>query len=271
MKKLRLIISLLVVATLMVSCKNNQKKNKSDENQAQDSLTINDDTQITLTKITGFPAYNDVKLKMEEPADSSVEPGEISFKFDVENMKLGEQTKDAGQNGLANSEDGQHIHFIIDNEPYMAFYEDDFKKKLDKGVHTLVAFPARSYHMSVKNKDAYVAKKLTVGDADNDQFEDVDFSEPTLVYSRPKGTYKGDDTNSVLLDFYLLNTDLGSNGNKVRATINGQEFILDDWAPYAIEGLPMGKNTVKLELIDKDGNPIKGAFNSTEREFTLEK
>jgi len=72
-----------------------------------------------------------------------------------------------------------------------------------------------------------------------------------------------------MLDFYLVNTELSPEGNKVRATINGTEFMLDRWMPYIMEGLPMGENTVKLELVDNNGNVLPGPFNSVERTFTL--
>jgi hypothetical protein len=90
-----------------------------------------------------------------------------------------------------------------------------------------------------------------------------------MFYSRPKGEYKGLDTERVILDFYLVNTDLSSDGNKVRATINGEQFLIDKWAPYFMEGLPMGESTIKLELVDHTGNIIDGPFNSVERTISL--
>lgn len=267
-----------MVFLVTIACNNKKKKTIKPENQTSqtDSLSSNEATQgemITLEKITDFPSYKDVTLTLEEPAKNTLQAGKQHFNFKVKGMKLGEQTKGADKLGIANAEDGQHIHFIIDNKPYMAFYEKDFEQDLAEGTHTLVAFPARSYHMSVKNKDAVVAKKIQVGNAKTDQFKDVDFKKPTLIYSRPKGDYVGaSETAAVLLDFYLLNTDLSKDGYKVRAIINDdQEFLIDEWAPYEIKGLPMGENKIKLELIDKDGNTVEGTFNSVERTFNLKK
>ena len=90
-----------------------------------------------------------------------------------------------------------------------------------------------------------------------------------MFYSRPKGEYKGSDTKRVILDFYLANTDLSPEGNKVRATINGEQFLIDKWAPYFMEGLPLGENSIKLELVDNLGNVIEGPFNTVERKITL--
>ncbi len=272
MKKVSLCLAALAL-TVVFSCKNANKKDAA--KTATDSTATTETSapkteQITLSKVTDFPAYKDVTLTLEEPSTTTLQPGEINFNFDVTNLKLGEQTPGADKIGLANSGKGQHIHFILDGQPYMAFYEDDFAQKLSEGTHLLVAFPARSYHMSIKNKDAVIAKKLTVGQADN-QFKDVDLTQPTLVYSRPKGTYKGADAQKVLLDFYLLNTDLAADGNKVRVTIDGQEFTLDDWAPYAIQGLSAGDHSITLELIDNEGNLLPGSLNKVERTITIEK
>ncbi len=75
----------------------------------------------------------------------------------------------------------------------------------------------------------------------------------------------------MLLDFFVLNTKLSENGNKVRATINNSEFIITEWVPHLIKGLPMGEVTILLELIDKEGNVIEGPFNKVTRTVMLKK
>lgn len=275
MKKVSLLIA-TVALTVLFSCKNSTKKNDKASSKQDSTMTTKESqstapkSQITLTKLDKYPAYKDVTVTLEKPTKTTLQPGKVEFNFDVTNMELGEQTANAGKNGLANSKKGQHIHFILDGEPYMAFYEDDFTKELNEGTHLLVAFASRSYHMSVKNKNAYVARKFTVGNPANDHYKDVDLStQPTLVYSRPKGTYKGADAKKVLLDFYLLNTTLSPDGNNVIATIDGQEFTLEEWAPYGIEGLTPGEHTVKLELVDNSGKLIPGPLNSVTRTITI--
>jgi len=156
----------------------------------------------------------------------------------------------------------------LNNEPYSAYYEPTFKKDMPNGVHHLVAFLSRSYHESVKNKNSVVIKKLIIGEDTKDN-KNLDINAPTLIYSRPKGEYTGKDTENLLLDFFVLNTQLSKNGNKVRATINKREFIITEWAPQVIKGLPKGKVFIKLELIDAEGNLIPGPFNSVDRTVTL--
>ena len=98
----------------------------------------------------------------------------------------------------------------------------------------------------------------------------INLNNEFLFYSRPKGTYKGSDTEKLLLDFYLINTEISADGNKVRATIQDKEFFIDEWAPYYIEGLAKGEVKIKLELIDSSGNLIDTPFNPSERTVTLE-
>jgi hypothetical protein len=74
---------------------------------------------------------------------------------------------------------------------------------------------------------------------------------------------------TLLLDFFVTNTTLAADGNKVLANINGQEFTLDQWTPYEILNLPEGESTIKLTLVDNQGNPLTGDNVSIERKINL--
>ena len=260
-KNIRLLALILLAALAACSAP------KKEEETGDTEEIIEEVPEITLSKVTGSPEYPDASLQMIEPGDDPLDTGTVSFSFQVGNYELGAQTADAAEKGLANSGKGQHIHLIVDNGPYSAHYEPNFTKEFEEGSYVVLAFLSRSYHESVKNGNAFVVKQITVGNPS--EVEAVDFGAPHMFYSRPKGTYSGEDTKKVLLDFYLLNTELSADGNKVKATINGSEFIIDEWTPYQIEGLPIGEATIKLELIDAAGNPIPGPFNTVERKVTL--
>jgi hypothetical protein len=122
---------------------------------------------------------------------------------------------------------------------------------------------SRSHHESVKNNDAFILTQIGKG-------EEIDLNDEFLFYSRPKGVYKGKDTEKLLLDFYLVNTKISADGNKVRATILDSEFIIDEWTPYYIEGLPKGEISIKLELLNEKGDLIDSPFNPSIRTVTLE-
>ncbi len=260
---------MLLLLSILASCK--KEKKNVDEVSTEETTTIEKvvEPEITLEKLSGSPAYADASLVLDTPASIEVaQAGEMDFSFAVENYELGAQTTGPNPQKLANSGKGQHIHFILDNQPYSAHYEPAFKKEVPAGVHHLVAFLSRSFHESVKNENSVVVRKLVVGEKPEDALG-LDMEAPTLIYSRPKGTYKGKDTEQILLDFFVLNTQLSETGHKVRATINGKEFMITDWVPHVIKGLPMGQVTIQLELLDETGALLPGPFNKVTRTVTL--
>ena len=267
--KYSLIITLMAVFAIAISCKENKENNNGEDTEVKTDSVAVEEVKIAVAKLENSPAYADAALVLENPAGAEIaSAGEIDFGFNVANYELGAQTEGPNAQMLANSGKGQHIHFILNNQPYSAHYEPAFTKEIPDGVHHLVAFLSRSYHESVKNDNSVVVRKLMVGDNPTDSIG-LDMGAPTLIYSRPKGTYAGKDAESVLLDFFVLNTTLAEDGNKVKATINGEEFMITEWAPHVMTGLPMGEVTIKLELIDAEGKPIPGPFNTVTRTVTL--
>jgi len=257
---------------LLISCKNKEAANTtSTYHQNTDTLlssVVQTAKEITLTPAGGSYDFANASLNELMPAAiKKIPPGLVKFNFKLENFELGMQTPDAGNKGCNNSDKGQHIHHIINNEPYTAYYETSWEKELPEGSYTCLAFLSRSYHESIKNSSAWKIRQFTVGNA-KPQF--LDINAPHLFYSRPKGDYIGEkNTRKILLDFYLLNSVLAPDGNRVKATINGKEFIIDRWQPYFIEGLPMGENTIALSLLDKNGTPIPGPYNQVQRKIKL--
>ena len=233
-----------IISILLISCSFNQQK-------------------VYLKKIEDSPAYEDSSLEIKEIVKSGEK---YNFSFDINNYDLGIQTKKEFDYDLANSAKGQHIHFILNNGPYSAQYDQNFNYELPDGNNVVLAFLSRSYHESVKNSDAYVLTQI--GDSNK-----INLESEFLFYSRPKGTYEGLDTEKLLLDFYLVNTKLSATGNKVKLTIKQgtftHQFLIDSWDAYYIEGLDKGDVTIKLELINKEGNLIETPFNPSERVVTL--
>src|SRR5438876_10106379 len=90
---------------------------------------------------------------------------------------------------------------------------------------------------------------------------EVDPTKPLLTYSRPKGEYKAEDADPIMIDFWLVNASLTGNGGdfEVRYSVDGGPAqMIKTWAPIWLTGWINGKHTVKLELVDpKTGNPIE--------------
>jgi hypothetical protein len=177
------------------------------------------------------------------------------------------------------------------------------------GKHTLRVFPSRPWHESYKNDGAFQMAAFTVkggGDAtkptttnsgqtmaspspsaspaapprEGKDFSastagDVDAAKPLLTYSRPKGEYKGEDSDPIMIDFWLSGAKLQGDGGeyRVRYIVDDDDAkFLDKWEPIWLSGWISGKHTVLLELLDKDGKPVEnGGYNSTKRELTVVK
>jgi hypothetical protein len=101
-----------------------------------------------------------------------------------------------------------------------------------------------------------------------------------LIYSRPKGEYKGDKANHVLVDFQLANEKLassgGDKGNHVHVSVTGPGIEGEKAAdatqfgpPFYLDNLQDGSYTVKLDLLGGDGKPVPGSWNSTTRTITI--
>ncbi|MBW4426616.1 MAG: hypothetical protein KME50_19720 [Nostoc desertorum CM1-VF14] len=168
---------------------------------------------------------------------------------------------------------GPHLHVILDNQPYIPVYDLNqplVLPDLSPGTHTLRVFASRPWHESFKNEGAYAQTTFHVFTKTDDNNPDPNL--PLLTYSRPQSSYGAEP---ILLDFYLTNAPLHlalkENANdefsdwRIRSTINGESFIFDRWQAVYLKGFRPGKNWVKLEFLDNQGNPLKNAFNTTVR------
>jgi hypothetical protein len=273
-------------------------------------------------------------LRFVEPRDGATISGstvnvKLALTGDLKGYKPG---KDPATNM------GNHIHIILDNQPYEAYYnlDEPFElRNVTEGRHTLRVFASRPWHESYKNEGSFQMVTFTVrgggGDAskptttatgqtmaDNkntnanannaanrnaananaantanantnapappsregkemasSQAGEIDRAKPLLTYSRPKGDYKGADADAIMIDFWLTNAKLqGDGGNyRVRYAVNGGEpKFIDKWEPIWLTGWTPGKHTVKVELVDKDGNVVdNGGYNSTSRDINVSK
>jgi hypothetical protein len=256
---------ILLLSIFFFGC---QSGDTSSETTSSETTEVSKDTYGTKYKLTPFPkspSFDDAEIKQVLYLNNKWE-----FQLGGSSYKLGEQTPDADQKMCANSDKGQHIHLILNNEPYIAKYTASFDDVvLDTGKYHMLTFLSRSYHESIKTKAAHKAQKITVVNDMIRKAESINF--PMIFYSRPKGTYVGKkETDKVMLDFYVVEAMLGPDKYKVKVNINGEEdIILDSWQPYYIEGLPMGKNTVTLTLLDPAGKVVNAPFNPVFRDFEL--
>jgi len=245
-------------------------------------------------------------LKIVEPkADATVNSSTVKVKLELSgDLKGYKPMKDM------TTQMGNHIHVILDNQPYEAYYnlDEEFElRNVSDGAHTLRVFPSRPWHESYKTEGAFQMVKFTVKNGGGDSNKPtttnsgstmansnantkptpegkdmqastagaVDKEKPLLTYSRPKGEYKGADTDAIMIDFWLVNAKLKDGGGdyRVKYSVDGGEAkFIDKWEPIWLTGWTAGKHKIKLELVNKDGNLVdNGGYNSTEREITITK
>lgn len=236
--------------------------------EANAEATSLDQNGIRLTPITDLPGQPAALLTLKNRASGASAPpgGAVPFAYEVTNFALPK----SGTSSVARKaevSDGQHVRTIIDNQLVYNHSTPVFALPLAAGPHVVLTFLEDDAHVSLKHQGAYVLHSVGMSEGARGTF---DASAPHLFHSHPLGVYSGKDAENVVLDFYLVNTSLSEKGNKVRATLNGTEFLLNDWVPYRIEGLAPGENTIKLELIDERGNQIIGPYNAETRTFNLE-
>jgi hypothetical protein len=245
-------------------------------------------------------------LKIALPkADSTVNSSTVKVKLELAGDLKGYKPMKDMTTGM-----GNHIHVILDNQPYEAYYnlDEEFElRNVSDGEHTLRVFPSRPWHESYKDEGAFQMIKFTVKNGGGDSNKPtttnsgntmansnantkptpegkdmqastagaIDMNKPLLTYSRPKGEYKGTDAENIMIDFWLMNAKLSGDGGeyKVRYSVDGgAPKMIEKWAPIWLTGWTDGKHKVKLELVDKDGNVVdNGGYNSTEREITVTK
>jgi hypothetical protein len=199
------------------------------------------------------------------PADKA---GDFLVKLDVKNWQT--------------APGSQHVHLILDNKPYKPIYDTKAGVKLselsggtlEEGQHVLVAFPSRANHESVKTKDALVIVPFYVGKKGEAK---VDPKKPMLVYSRPKGDYKGEAGNHVLVDFQLANVALAEGKEHVHVTVTGPgiekpltEHVEKFGTPLYLDGLRNGAYEIKVELMGADNKPLPGPWNATTRTINID-
>lgn len=242
------------------------------EHQQADSLSSQHAAPlpISIEPLTGSPEFPDAELKIKSVTAVPLgkDSATVTVQYEVKNYELKSQTSDAASKDCNNSKEGQHIHFILDNQPYLALYEPTKTFNVALGSeHYLMSFLSRSYHESLKTPKAGVLYRFSV--SEKGKVSELELpKQPMVFYSRPKGDYVGGDTKNLLLDFYVYGATLGKDA-KVAVDINGSAFEIDKWQPYFAHNVPMGEVAVKLQLTDMSGAPYSGPNTSVTRNIRL--
>ncbi|MCB1110605.1 MAG: hypothetical protein KDK64_06445 [Chlamydiia bacterium] len=246
--------------------------------------------EVRVVPVKPTPEANTVVTKIVFPRPyENKRKTPVNVQLRVEGFPLGVITQSDRKGEIYNDPEGQAIHVIIDNHPYLIYnqsFEDSFDENreyydkivsfhipfsLNPGMHVIRAFPARSYGESLKGTGPFAAEIFYFQDRKKTDNLNIDLQKPYLTYNEPQGKYPAGKGDPILLDFLLSNCELSRDGYKVRLTIDGKAVeTLTEGAPYYLYGLSPGKHTVKLELLDKDNRIVPGFFNVTERDIEID-
>jgi len=234
------------------------------------------------------PALPDVTFGPTTPSDAPKKPPKVAFKSPTAEQAIAlDKAKDfevkIDVKEWPTELGGPHVHLILDNKPYKAVYDPKQPVKLSElvaagdavaeGEHLLVAFPSRMNHESVKAQGSLSMVHFWVGKKGKSEWKAKD---PLFIYSRPKGAYNASKADHVLVDWYLANVELGEGKFSIKANLtgpgvegDGRTLKIAEWKPYALENLRNGEYKIAMELQDKDGKTVPGAWNSTTRAITV--
>ena len=203
------------------------------------------------------------RITITEPHENEVVPGpDVTVRFTLRNWNP--------------ERNGNHLHFILDDSPFVAHYSRDgiVFHDVSPGPHVIRAFPVYSWHESVKQQDAMAIVQFYVKEKSGGL--PLDVSQPMMIYSAPEGVHDsneqlaGQPHPGILIDWFLHDVTMGSRtGYFVRISVDEKVLTtMKEWRPHYIQQLPPGKHTIKLELL-KDGVPVSDNWNTRERTISV--
>lgn len=244
-------------------------------------------SNIRVIKMDRTSEANNIEIVFQYPKEGELKTEKpLLIQIQLDGFPLGTNTEDPRNKEVKNDSSGQCLKLLIDNnEPIIltetnapddfhdqhdVYYEQTVEYKYDgslsQGEHLLRVFPVYSYGENLTGAHTFTAETFYFGNKSGSSRYDL--KAPYLTYNSPDGTFNTD--KPILLDFYLSNCELSSDGYKVRLSIDDhEERTLTDWNPYYIYDLTPGKHKVKIELLDPKGKVVSGSLATAEKTITV--
>jgi len=204
------------------------------------------------------------RLEILSPADGALLPaGPWTLRLQVEDWPL----VDAGPLlGL-----GPHLVVQLDGDPPLPLTgTSTTMRPLEPGSHRLTVYAARPWGEAVKGPGAQ--RQIRLHRVAANPLSQPAPGSPQLIAVSPRGTAAG---TPLLLDWLLLDAPLqhlrsGDASWRLRVSLNGDSFLIDQQTPLWLEGWRSGSNAIQLDLLDGLGEPLNPPFNSLVSEVILE-
>ena len=176
---------------------------------------------------------------------------------------------DAGRLGL-----GAHLVVQIDDQAPLRLSGDpsDLRVQapaLAPGSHRITVYAAKPWGEAVKSPGAI--RQIRVQRVAANPLGLPAPGSPQLIPVSPTDAVA---SGPVLLDWILLDAPLqnlrpGDGSWRLRVSVNGDSFLLDQNVPIWLQGWRPGNNSLLLELVDGLGEPLNAPFNSRVLEVNL--
>ncbi len=216
-------------------------------------------------------AERDPRVSITLPADgASLPAGTWTLRLQVRDWPL----VDAGALGL-----GPHLAVQIDDQPVLRLTEhrsspagdvvETQLPALAPGSHRITAYAARPWGEAVKSPGASTRIRVQTVAANP-----LALPAPGTPELLPVSPTAWSSAEPVLLDWLLYDAPLqhlrdGDGSWRLRVTVNGDAFLVDQNVPLWLRGWRSGSNALQLELVDGRGEPMNPPFNSLVREVKL--
>ena len=211
------------------------------------------------------------QVSIQIPRDGSDLPaGPVKLQVQIRDWPL----VDAGVLGL-----GPHLVVQVDDlapQRLTTSRSGQFPTRLDAelpplgpGSHRLTAYAAKPWGEVVKSPGAW--DQVRVNRVAANPLATPQLGTPQLI-----GVSTADlvGREPVLLDWLLIDAPLqGLRDNdgswRLRVTVNGDSFLVDQNSPLWLKGWHSGSNSVLMELVDGRGAPLNPPFNTLVSEVTI--
>jgi hypothetical protein len=203
------------------------------------------------------------RITILEPRDGALLPdAPWSLRLAVEDWPL----VDAGSLGL-----GSHVMVQLDDGlPQPLLEPTAVMPPLTPGSHRFTVYAVRPWGEVVKAPGAF--RQIRLHRVAANPLALPAEGSPQLLAVSPWQPNAGEP---VLLDWLLIDAPLQNLRAddarwRLRVTVNGDSFLVNQQTPLWLKGWKSGSNAVLLELVDGRGEPLNPPFNSVVREVRLD-
>lgn len=212
---------------------------------------------LKLTEVYNIPPFSDVSVRLDTTTQK-FNLGLNQIEYLTTYFNIGETTVDEKDHPIKKIGGGQFLGVLSNIKGFKREYTPTIQADLETGENYFMCFLSRSYDISLKNPNASFLFKIKADP--KGCITESNLQDTAYALISPRNTFAGNNTNKILIDFYLKNISISKGGNYAVLSIDDTTFKLYKWAAFYLEGLKLGKHTIKLEVFTKEGKKINSIF-----------